>query len=591
MVQRNRSKELWLIPKRGNLHQTICLIDGILDRGYDGKAWNPAKQDDLGVNLKKWGATNDGKNISPQSIRTLVASVPQYLGFLYIDPYENSKSNVLRLTPAGKKLWDNNNKKLVKLKNLRDDKHKTIQTSTDVLHQMEKLQLTNPFVLKDCENISVFPFRFLVKLLKKIDYIDQEEIGYFLLQSKEEDQVDTVALEIQHFRNLSTQQRESLIDTYKQTHIGNITLKQASSARYFITICQMTGVIEKFKAHPSNRAKPIVAIKVKPNSQIYIDQMLDKYSDVSTFDFKNNLKLWVDYIGEPAREFPPIMYKIISENESDILWIVEKDGIPIDGNLVSQGDTIELPVFLNERYDVKLYSLTSGEILKTIEFEAQDVNDHLIISQLDDNYQSMPDTVDSYAEMIQDHCKAKNFSDANLSKLRIIADVFKQDKSKDKQLRGAYLEYYFFKLLTRLQFDGIVDNVIWNGKIGKYGLPTQAPGGVTGTPDIVFTIDDVDFVLELTTIQPKAMQWSAEGASVPDHVLQYSKTTKTKVHGIFSAPVMHSRNVTGMKNAIVPHCLKISCLTIDDLLEILKKSDRKEIYQTFLNGTDSELSS
>lgn len=591
MAQQNRSKELWLIPKRGNLHQTICLIDGIIDRGYDGKVWNPAKQDNLGVNLKKWGATNDGKNISQQSIRTLVASVPQYLGFLYLDASENSKSSVLRLTPAGKKLWDNNNKNLVKLKNLRDDKHKTIQKSTDVLHQMEKLQLTNPIVLKDCENISVFPFRFLVKLLKKIDYIDQEEIGYFLLRSKEEDQVDTVALEIQNFRNLSTQQRKNLIDTYKQTHIGNITLQQAPSAGYFITICQMTGVIKKFKAHPSNRDNSITAIKVEPDSQIYIDQMLDKYSDVSTFDFKNNLKLWVDYIGEPSREFPPIMYKIISENESDILWVVEKDGIPIDGNLASQGDSIELPIFLNERYNIKLYSLTSGEILKTIEFEAQNVNDYLIISQLDDNYQSMPDTVDSYAGMIRDHCKAKNFSDANLSKLRIIADVFKQDKSKDKQLRGAYLEYYFFKLLTRLQFDGIVDNVIWNGKIGKYGLPTQAPGGVIGNPDIVFTIDDVDFVLELTTIQPKAMQWKAEGASVPDHVLQYSKTTKTKVHGIFSAPVMHSRNVTSMKNAIAPHDLKISCLIIDDLLEILKKSDRKEIYQTLLNGTDSELSS
>ncbi len=171
----------------------------------------------------------------------MVASIPQYLGFLYIDPYANSKTNILRLTPAGQKLWDNNNKKLVKLRNLRDDKNKTIQTSDDVLHQMEKLQLTNPIILKDCENISVFPFRFLAKLLKKIGYIDQEEIGYYLLRAKEEDQVDTVALEIQNFRQLSIKQRETLIDTYKNTHIGNITLKQASSAGYFIAMCQMTG--------------------------------------------------------------------------------------------------------------------------------------------------------------------------------------------------------------------------------------------------------------------------------------------------------------------------------------------------------------
>ena len=384
MAQQNRSKELWLIPKRGNLHQTICLIDGIIDRNYSGTSWNPSKQDNLGVNLKKWGATNDGKNISQQSIRTLVASIPQYLGFLYIDPYANSKTNILRLTPAGQKLWDNNNKKLVKLRNLRDDKNKTIQTSDDVLHQMEKLQLTNPIILKDCENISVFPFRFLAKLLKKIGYIDQEEIGYYLLRAKEEDQVDTVALEIQNFRQLSIKQRETLIDTYKNTHIGNITLKQAPSAGYFIAMCQMTGVIEKFKARPANRSKSIAAIRIEANSQAYIDQMLAKYSEVSTFDFKDDLKLWIDYIGEPSRELPPIMYKIISENDSDILWMIEKDGTPIDGNLASKGDTIEFPVFLNEPYDIKLYSLTSGEILETIDFKAQHEEEQLIIPQLDD---------------------------------------------------------------------------------------------------------------------------------------------------------------------------------------------------------------
>lgn len=591
MAQQNRSKELWLIPKRGNLHQTICLIDGILERGYSGKAWNPSKQDDLGVNLKKWGATNDGKNISQQSIRTLVASVPQYLGFLYIDPYTNSKSNILRLTPAGKKLWESNHDKLVKLKNLKDDKGKTIQTSDDVLYQMAKLQLTNPIVLKDCQNISVYPFRFLAKLLKKIEYIDQEEIGYYLLRVKEEDQVDTIALEIQNFRKLPIDQREMLIDTYKQTHIGNITLKQAPSAAYFINICQMTGVIEKFKIHPTNRRKSITAIKINSNSQEYIDKMLEKYSKVSPFDFKDDLKLWIDYIGEPSREFPPIMYNIVSENESDILWIIEQDGTPLDGNLLSKGDILELPIFLNESYEIKLYSLVSGEILKTINFKARSEEDQLIISKLDDKFQSTPDTVDYYAGLIKDHCNAKNFSDVNLSKLKIIADVFKQDKSNDKQLRGAYLEYYFYKLLTRLQFEGIIDNVIWNGKIGKYGLPTQAPGGVTGTPDIIFTIDDTDFVLELTTIQPKAMQWSAEGASVPDHVLQHSKRTLMNVHGIFSAPVTHSRNVIGMKNALAHHGLEISCLKIIDLLEIFQTLDRKKIYQLLLKGSDSNCSS
>ena len=54
MAQKNRSKEIWLVPKRVSLHQTICLIDGIIERKYDGTVWNPQKQNNLGVNLKKW---------------------------------------------------------------------------------------------------------------------------------------------------------------------------------------------------------------------------------------------------------------------------------------------------------------------------------------------------------------------------------------------------------------------------------------------------------------------------------------------------------------------------------------------------------
>ena len=68
MAQKNRTREIWLIPKRVNLHQTICLIDGIIERKYDGTSWNPQKQNNLGVNLKKWGATKDGKNISQKLI-------------------------------------------------------------------------------------------------------------------------------------------------------------------------------------------------------------------------------------------------------------------------------------------------------------------------------------------------------------------------------------------------------------------------------------------------------------------------------------------------------------------------------------------
>ena len=85
MAQKNRDKEYWLIPKRANLHQSVVLLKGILDLNYDGKTWNSSKQDRLGAYLGKNGATNSGKNITPQALRTLLASIPQYFGFTFIN--------------------------------------------------------------------------------------------------------------------------------------------------------------------------------------------------------------------------------------------------------------------------------------------------------------------------------------------------------------------------------------------------------------------------------------------------------------------------------------------------------------------------
>ena len=184
MAQQNMSKEIWLIPKRVNLHQTICLIDGIIERNYDGTSWNPNKQNNLGVNLKKWGATRDGKNISPQAIRTLMASIPQYLGFAYIN--NNTTPNTICLTKTGYDLWNYHKDSLIKVSNLNEGKDKIISSSEIVLKQMEKLQITNPVILKDCENILVFPFRMTLKLLLKLDYLDVEELAYFVFKIRDE---------------------------------------------------------------------------------------------------------------------------------------------------------------------------------------------------------------------------------------------------------------------------------------------------------------------------------------------------------------------------------------------------------------------
>lgn len=576
MAQKNRTKEIWLIPKRVNLHQTVCLIDGIIERKYDGTSWNPQKQNNLGVNLKKWGATKDGKNISTQAIRTLVASIPQYLGFLYVNT--ESTPNTICLTEAGMALWHKHKDELVKVPNLIEGKELLITESQVVLKQMEKLQITNPVINKDCENIYVFPFRLMLKVLMKVEYLDQEEIAYFLFKVRNEDEADMIVQEIENFRKLPTKNRESLIDAFKSTHIGNITLVKASSAGYFISLCQTTGIMDKLKVTPNNRNGAIAALKINDTYMEYVEEMLDsKYQNAEVYDFEDNLQLWIDYIGDTTRDYPPIDVSVINKSSSRFLIQVFKDGLCKYDDLIEEKGVLQFPMFVDEEYDIKIIDVTTGDELKTFnisptfeqrEYEIEDeLSNAAVINQ----------TLEDVAEEIIEHCESKNFAGKTLNYLNTLSKIICIDKTNDKSLRGAYFEYYVYKMLNILKNEKVIDDVIWNGKIGKYGLPTQAPGGKTGTPDIVFIIDDLHVVVELTTIKPKSLQFSAEGSSVPDHIRLYKQETGKDVVGVFCAPTIHERNTVAMQSTIAPYGIELHCITDKELVELLLTKDREKI--------------
>lgn len=580
MTQKNRTKEIWLIPKRVSLHQTICLIDGIIERKYDGMSWNEHKQNNLGVNLKKWGATKDGKNISSQAIRTLVASIPQYLGFIYINT--ESTPNTICLTNAGLALWHMHKDELIKIPNLVQGKNCLITESESVLKQMEKLQITNPIIDKDCENIYVFPFRFMLKVLLKTKYLDKEEIAYFLFKARNEDETDVIVQEIENFRKLSKEDRETLINTFKKTHIGNITLVKAPSAGYFISLCQITGIIRKIKTTPKNKDSSISALKIKDSYISYVEEILNsKYQNVETYDFKDNLQLWIDYIGNPVRDYPPIDVIITNKTNCSFLVQVFKDGICKYDDLINANKALQIPMFVNENYDVKIIDVFTGEEKDSLcispsfekrEFEIEDQSKGDSISN---------ETLEDLSKQIIEHCEATNFAGKTLNYLNTLSKVTGIDKTNDKSLRGAYFEFYVYKMLKILKDRKIIDDVIWNGKIGKYGLPVQAPGGKTGTPDLVFIIDDLHIVVELTTIKAKTLQFSAEASSVPDHIGIYSQGLTKEVVGIFCAPMIHERNTATMKATIDRYGIDLHCITDKELINLLNatREDIKNILR------------
>ena len=576
MAQKNRTKEVWLIPKRVNLHQTICLIDGILERNYDRTSWNPQKQNNLGVNLKKWGATRDGKNISSQAIRTLVASIPQYLGFVYINT--ETTPNTICLTDAGRRLWDQHKGELEKVPNLAAAKDQLIQQSSVVLRQMEKLQITNPVIHKDCENIAVFPFRFMLRLLLEVGYLDQEEIAYFLFQVGGEDEIDALIREITDFRKLPEKDRENLMNAFKKTHVGNITLVKAPSAGYYISLCQATGIIDRFRMTPDNLSREVTALKIKEDDRPYVEDMLkEKYRNANVYDFGDNLQLWMDYIGNPDRDYPPVEVNINNPTKKEYLIQVIKDGVQKYDDLVPAGGSLRFPMFVKEVYQIQVLSVETGAVADSIEITPDFDKREFALKDVKTGNADGKESFEELAAQISEHLAAKDFAGKTLHYLGTLKKVTGVDKTTDKSLRGAYLEFYFYKLLTVLEREGMIDEVTWNGKTGRYGLPIQAPGGVAGTPDMIFQIQNIQFVLELTTIKPKSLQFRAEGSSVPDHVRLYRQTTKKEVIGIFCAPVIHSRNTAAMQSVCAGYGIDLKCMTHKDFIGILRQRDAEKI--------------
>lgn len=582
MAQQNRSKEIWLIPKRVNLHQAICLIDGIIERNYDGTSWNPNKQNNLGVNLKKWGATRNGKNISPQAIRTLMASIPQYLGFAYIN--NNTTPNTICLTETGYDLWNYHKDSLVKIPNLNDGKDKIINSSELVLKQMEKLQITNPVILKDCENILVFPFRMTLKLLLKLDYLDIEELAYFVFKIRDESEFNLVTKEIKNFRKLQEEERISIIDEFKNTHIGNITLVKAASSKYYQTLCCLTGIIDDVRIKPSNLSNTLSSIKIKDEFKKYVNDVLIKYQGIQPYDFKNNLSLWIEYIGNPKRMIPPFDVEFLNKNDDSIFITIKKDSVPIDCDVLEKDSCMYVPMFINEEYEIEISNIEDGQLFyKEKILPNYDNNSFLIKSHIKKNFPKY-ESLDDLFEEVMVHSKANNFDGKMANYLKVINKITGINKLEDKSLRGAYYENLFYKILNILKDNNKIDDVIWNGKISKYGLPVQAPGGKTGTSDIIFSINDIDYVLELTTIKSKAMQFSAECSSVPDHIRLYSQISKNKVVGIFVAPIIHERNTNTMKSVLEKSNIEILCIEDKNFLELLKSNNIQQAIKNILNN-------
>lgn len=579
--QSTNETDYWLIPKRANIHQVWCLIDGIKARNANGRAWNPTLQNDLGVNLKRWGATNDGRNISPQAMRTLNAYA-QYLGFTYLDT--TTTPTVIRITKAGELFWENCKPYIQQLKNLIVDEKKSLQTAEDVKFQLEKLQLTNPIEKSKCTNVLLFPFRITLKLLLDLEYLDHEELAMYVFGMKEEAEYTFIKTQIENFRKLPLSSRRNLVEAFKQTTLGQLSLVKAPSSGYYTTICEKTGIIYKSSEEVSNSGKKISTIRLQDGAGKYAQEILNqKYAGVLPYDFGDDLRLWIEYFGNPNRTETPINAVVINQTKATLLVTVQDPSqYALVTKLLQPDEAIDFGAFIGDTYKIRLFSSTQKQQLKDIHFTPTKDQHYLYLGTNVTDVKKI-ETVEEISAKITEHINASYFAGEMAQTLRTLKLQANIDRESDSMLRGAYLESLFYELLHLLEKAGKVSKVVWNGRYNELGLPSPAPGGKNGTPDILFDVKGTTFVLELTTMKAKSMQEKAECVSVPDHIRLVTLESNQPVKGIFAAPIIHERITNLMKATAQHNNNNLGCITIPNLLKLFQVDTDTQLYSNLMS--------
>ena len=584
MSSKERTKELWHVPKRGNLHQTIGLIYILKENKINQKKWTPGNQEKVGSKLGLMGLTGSGKTITHQSVRTLLANIPKYLGFVYVNDIDKKVS----ITDAGyllNKTHKINNILKQKKLSLYKANSTLIKTSEVFLNQMMKLIITNPVIQEDCQNVLLFPFRTIIKLLLLLDFIDLEEMAYLIMHCKSAENFELLLQQIKNFRTLSHELREKEISAYKNTPEGNLTLVQAPTSRYFFYLCETTGLCEVFLHNIGY--KKLVSLRLKNKERA--NEVIKNFKEDIIYDFKNDLNLWYKYFANNNIKYPPKSIEIRTNSSEDLfLEIIDNKKIKFH-SIINSKKPSEYPFFIKENYEANIFSTNAKKILsKKIKFE------NFNSKKLEFNNLSQTNKSDEInSKNIKEMLISKfGFDSKYYNKLLLLKKLTKNDYI-NSYYKGGRFEYLFYKILKKIEENNLISNLKWYGNMdNKYNLCKPAPGGIEGFPDITFKIDNFIFVLELTTIKGNRAQWnSAEASSVPDHINHVANRNQEKVFGIFSAPSIHHQIEENLLLNSNKHKYYLLCIEAKKLAQIIENyKTKKQILSVLLEEYENRKS-
>lgn len=561
-MPRSRSLEIWHIPKRQNIHQVIGAVEILISDEFNGKSWTTMKQEKFNTLLGRNWLTEWWRPLSPSARRTLEALI-KYLGFIFVD--NTTTPATIHVTNAGRELITKHSSVLWLGRNLIivSKDWNEITESDVVKHQMSKLQITNPVVREDCLNILLFPFRVTLKLILELGFLTKEELWYIVFSMKKDDEFNLILEKIKTFRQLPEDRRNIEIELFKETEIGNLTLVQAPTTWYYMWLCVATGLCER-------KGWSLYIVDSKMDEIYWI---LEKYKDVHAFDFGDNLMLWIDYFWDFSKVMPPLLTNIKTNlPEKTYVRIFNSSNTEVaSGVVTNEYGGFNPALFKDELYQFDFFSFSNAKLSHS---EKRHITSDTLIFNLPTTGQIKPldYSIDKIEKNILELVSAKDFDSEYSQHIHMVSSITGKTNFNIAQLRWWRLEYLFFLLLSFYKDKWVIDDIIWNWRIDEFGIMYPALWWKEWFPDIYFFIWSKLYVLELTTIRANAMQWSAEWASVHDHImnLQRKMGTSHSIIWIFCAPSIAPRVNTMFKHISEKEGIPHNTIDVDQLISHLK---------------------
>lgn len=116
--------------------------------------------------------------------------------------------------------------------------------------------------IKQLKRIYSISYVFILKILLRLKYLDEEEIALYLSKIRNEDEWNITVQEIENFRNLSKYNREKLVNAFRETKLGKVTLAQDQYAKRYINLLVNSNITKETKIIPCNKEEYLTAIEI-----------------------------------------------------------------------------------------------------------------------------------------------------------------------------------------------------------------------------------------------------------------------------------------------------------------------------------------